>query len=67
MSAKQPPGTGERVIVHGILYAQAIVERVELDEKTRSWIIHLDWGEHGKSRVYSHDEGLIWHRYAELN
>lgn len=29
--------------------------------------LNLDWGEHGKSRVYLHDEGKTWFPALEVN
>lgn len=45
----------------------AYVERIEEDPKSASTILHLDWKEYGKSRVYLHDEGKVWYAYASLN
>jgi len=30
-------------------------------------ILELDWGQHGESRVFLHDEGRSWHQYINLN
>ena len=57
---------GDRLVVHG-LSLPAYVERIEEDPTTASTILYLDWKEHGKSRVYAHDEGKIWTRYLDLN
>lgn len=29
--------------------------------------IDLDWGSLGKSRIYAHDEGKLWHRVSNFN
>ncbi len=57
---------GDRLIVHGCPEV-AIVEKVEQDDKTKSWVYYLDWGALGKSRVMSHDEGTVWRLYNEIN
>lgn len=57
---------GDRLVVQGSAFA-AYVERIEEDPSTASTIIHLDWKEHGKSRVYLHDENKVWHLYLNVN
>ena len=37
------------------------------DPSTQYIQINLDAGEHGKSRVYSHDEGKTWQRLSNFN
>lgn len=54
---------GERIVVQGMPQA-AFVESIENADGGRV-IIHLDWKEFGKSRVYLHDEGTVWIRYSE--
>ena len=56
-----------RVVVHGIDYAAAYVSSVEWVPDEARWLISLDWGEHGTSRVYSTDENKVWYRYATAN
>lgn len=29
--------------------------------------LDLDWGSNGKSKVYAHDEGRLWHRVSNFN
>ena len=63
----KPVELGERIVVHGIHYATAhVIDVFWLPTESR-WIILLDWGEHGKSRVYDSDENLTWYRYAGAN
>jgi len=53
-------------VVQGMPFP-AYVERIEDDPGTASTILHLDWGEFGKSRVFLHDQGKVWELYSELN
>jgi hypothetical protein len=64
---KQPPKIGERLVVHGMSRFAALVESVEWNADSNDWLIRLDWGNHGKSRVWLHDEGKIWKKWMELN
>lgn len=57
---------GDRLVVQGLPFP-AYVERVEYEPTTDRTIIHLDWKEHGKSRVYLHDENKTWHKFLALN
>ena len=57
---------GDRLVVQG-RPEPAFVERIEEELETASTILHLDWKEHGKSRVYLHDEHKVWYRYSEAN
>ncbi len=61
------PKVGDRIIVQGWSYLRVTVDRVEQDLDTPNIAIYLDWGEHGKSRVWAHDEGKIWSRYNNVN
>lgn len=56
---------GDIIIVHG-MQAFAFVEEIEYEPETDRTILRLDWMEHGKSRVYLHDEGKIWYKYGNL-
>lgn len=58
-----PIAVGERVIVQGIMYAEAHVKEVNWLAKEHRWEIILDWGEHGTSKVYDTDENNVWYRY----
>lgn len=57
---------GDRLVVYSQPFP-AYVERIEVDEKTGDTLIFLDWKEHGKSRVYLHDENSVWYRYGTNN
>lgn len=64
---KSIPNIGDRLVVHGMLGFIATVESVTWDPKSIDWLIIIDWGKYGKSRVWARDEGSIWHRWLELN
>lgn len=55
---------GDRLVVQGMPFP-AYVELIEYDATTARTTIHLDWKEHGKSRVYLHDEDNTWVKYSE--
>lgn len=57
---------GDRLVVQGMPYA-AYVESIEEDPNGARTTLHLDWKEHGKSKVYLHDENKVWYRYSESN
>ncbi len=59
-----PIKIGERVVVNGIMYAKAYVSNVDWIEEESRWVITLNWGEHGTSRVYDYDEGKTWYRWS---
>ena len=61
------PSVGDRIIVHGIMYATAKVANVVWDTETHRYVLTVDWGEHGYSRVFDHDEGNVWYRYKSAN
>jgi bifunctional DNA-binding transcriptional regulator/antitoxin component of YhaV-PrlF toxin-antitoxin module len=59
---------GDRVVVYRYGNSTPIVVKKVLDlpsESRKAFI--LDWGEHGTSRVYDHDEGKIWHQLKNIN
>ena len=58
---------GTRVVVQGIMHAEARVKDVTWLEKESRWEIILDWGEHGTSKVYSSDENKVWYQYQSSN
>jgi hypothetical protein len=64
---KQPIEKGALVVVYG---RRDIIPRVidvnYVDCEAR-WVITLDWGEFGLSRVYDHDEDKVWYRYSSAN
>jgi hypothetical protein len=62
-----PPQPGERIIVSGWEHLEVKVSKVELIKSECRHKIFLDWGEHGTSHVYDHDEGKVWRRYLDVN
>jgi hypothetical protein len=66
-----PIKMGERVVVHGNLqpYAKAIVVDLVFNKQEARWGIILEWpdapGGPSVSRVWDHDEGKVWRRYAD--
>ena len=64
---KKLPCVSEDVVVHGMLNRPAKVSSLRWDDTFFDWIIELDWGEHGKSRVKLHDEDKIWYRLSNKN
>jgi len=61
--AKTLPHVGERLVVHGLFQYESTVIGVEWDEERSAWRIDLDWGIHGQSRVWAHDENKVWFRW----
>lgn len=57
---------GDRIVVQQMPY-EAYVERFEEDKENARIILHLDWKEFGKSRVYLHDENVTWYKYIQNN
>ena len=55
---------GDRLVVQG-MQLPAYVESIWFDSETNRTVIELDWREHGKSKVYLHDEDKTWVRYSE--
>lgn len=66
MNTKILPEIGERLVVHGLKHC-ALVDDVVWDAEVNSWKIILDWGSHGRSRVWSHDENRVWYRWNSHN
>lgn len=62
-----PIQKGERVVVAGWTNLDVRVADVIFQQQELRWVLVLDWGEHGVSRVYDHDEGKTWYRYAVSN
>jgi len=60
------PEVGERIVVYG-LPQTAKVTSVEWDVTFHDWIIKLDWGSHGTSKVKFHDQNKIWYRMSKSN
>jgi len=62
-----PPAPGERVIVERMEEYKVTVLGFEWIREENRFKIHLDWGEHGQSYVWHHDEGKTWRRFLEVN
>ena len=67
MKATELPAVGDRIVVHGMNHFICVVESVEWNKEVADWKIKLDWGIHGQSRVWLHDEDTIWFRYSTTN
>lgn len=63
----EPIKPGERVSIPGWEHLNVVVKHVDYDMFDVRWVITLDWGEHGTSRVYDYDEGKTWSRFRALN
>lgn len=50
---------GDRVVVSG-WDLPVYVAAIQKDPGTASVILHLDWKEFGKSRVFLHDQNKTW-------
>jgi hypothetical protein len=61
------PNIGDRIIVHGMRHFQSVVHSIEWSDEISDWQINLDWGEHGRSRVWLRDENSVWFRYTSSN
>ncbi len=61
-----PVKKGERLVVYGRPERATVADCVYVPAEAR-WVIVLDWGEFGVSRVYDHDEGKVWYRYAQAS
>ncbi len=57
---------GDRLVVQGNPHS-AYVECIRQDPDTDRIIYDLDWREHGKSKVYAHDENKVWYKYTNSN
>jgi len=64
---KTPIEKGERVVVGGFRNHMSRVTDVVWIPHEARWMITLDWGVFGTSRIYHHDEGKIWYRYSSCN
>lgn len=65
---KSPLKVGDAIVVKGAFaHLPVKVERVVYEFENARTRIDLDWGEHGKSRVFAHDEGSVWHRLEDFN
>lgn len=61
------PKVKDRIVVYGMLHHTALVSKVTWDLEDQDWVIELDWGLHGKSRVKMRDEGKVWYQFVEMN
>lgn len=61
------PKIGDRLVVHGMTTFKSIVSSIEWDLQKYDWRIELDWQENGKSRVWAHDEHIVWYRWNTNN
>ena len=57
---------GDRLIVNNLPFP-AFVEAIQFEPETYRTIVYLNWREHGKSKVYMHDENKTWKKYLEVN
>lgn len=62
----KPVEIGERLVVHGLTY-EARVKDIKYLPKEGRWVIFLDWGIHGESKVYDTDENKVWFRFSKAN
>lgn len=60
------PEVGERIVVYG-MSQEAKVTSVCWDATSFDWVICLDWGNYGTSRVKFHDQNKIWYRISKTN
>lgn len=56
---------GDTIVVYG--RHKAKVASVWYDPETARTQIDLDFGEHGKAKVFAHDEGKTWTRLSNNN
>lgn len=64
---KNPVNIGDKIVVKGWASIIATVKKVTHDPYGARWIIELDWGVHGSSKVYDYDENKTWYRYSTIN
>lgn len=67
MDRELPIQAGERVVVAGWHNIVTRVVGCAFNPSEARWTIELDWGAHGRSRVYDTDEGRTWYRYQATN
>lgn len=67
MNKNNAPNVGDRIVVEDIKYALATVQKRLYNEKTGETLLVLDWGIHGTSKVWLHDENVTWYRYDTMN
>ena len=61
------PNVGDRLLINRMSEFKAVVSEIKWSPKDADWIIFLDWGLYGSSRVWVRDEGKIWFRLFDLN
>lgn len=61
----KPVVIGELVSVYGNTPVK--VAQINHDKVTDRTEMILDWGDNQTSKVWLHDEGSVWFRYAEAN
>lgn len=57
---------GDRLVVNGRPERAIVSDIIPIPVEARTAFI-LDWGPHGASKVYDHDEGNVWYRYSQVN
>lgn len=61
------PKVGERLVVHRMEKYISKIAEISWSYDNHDWMIQLDWGKYGTSRVWARDEGKIWHRLTNYN
>lgn len=64
---KQLPNIGEYLVVHRMSGYNCKITSISWCKKEHDWVIQLDWGKYGTSRVLARDEGKIWYRLINYN
>ena len=67
MKIAELPAVGDRIVVHGMNHFTCVVHSTEWKEDVVDWKINLDWGAHGRSRVWLRDEDVVWYRVSTNN
>lgn len=62
-----PVKVGDILVVQGITYAKPTVFSVEWIKAEARWLIHLDWGQYGTSKVYCSDINKLWYKWNNSN
>lgn len=57
---------GKKVFCGGVRWVAGVVVDVARLKDARIRLV-LDWGKLGRSRVFMHDRGRIWHLSEDLN
>jgi len=64
---KRLPNIGDCLVVQGMSKMNSTVESIRWDPQSVDWLIVVDWGSYGKSRIWARDEGSIWKKWIDLN